>query len=132
MIKTERCVVMDIDGTLCPIKSRDERYDDLHPIPSVLEKLRAYKAAGFHIILFTSRSMRTHGGNIGRINATTAKRAMAWLDQHDVPYDEIHFGKPWQGKGGFYVDDKAIRPDEFVSLSYEEICALVGEAPQRT
>jgi capsule biosynthesis phosphatase len=36
-------------------------------------------------------------------------------------------GKPWGGRGGFYVDDKAIRPDEFLRLSYEEILALVGE-----
>jgi capsule biosynthesis phosphatase len=132
MIETERCIVIDIDGTLCPVKGPDERYDELQPIAAVLDRLRAYKAEGFHIILFTARSMRTHGGNVGRINATTAKRAMAWLDRHDVPYDEIHFGKPWQGKGGFYVDDKAIRPDEFVSLSYEAICALVGEDPSGT
>jgi capsule biosynthesis phosphatase len=50
---------------------------------------------------------------------------MAWLDRHQVPYDELHVGKPWGGKGGFYVDDKAIRPDEFTRLSYEEILAIV-------
>ena len=35
-----------------------------------------------------------------------------WLNKHDVPFDEIHIGKPWCGDDGFYVDDKAIRPDE--------------------
>ena len=39
----------------------------------------------------------------------------------------LHMGKPWGGKGGFYVDDKAIRPDEFTSLTYEEILSIVGD-----
>ena len=41
----------------------------------------------------------------------------------------MHLGKPWPGRGGFYVDDKSIRPDEFLKLSYEEILALIGEEP---
>ena len=65
--------------------------------------------------------MRTHEGNIGRINAQTAKILLNWLDRYEVPYDEIHYGKPWCGRRGFYVDDKAIRPDEFAVLTYEEI-----------
>ncbi len=65
---------------------------------------------------------------LGAIILTTAGGAawMAWLDRHDIPYDEIHVGKPWGGKGGFYVDDKAIRPSEFTKLSYEQILELVG------
>ena len=34
-------------------------------------------------------------------------------------------GKPWCGFEGFYVDDKAIRPNELVDLSYEEIQKLI-------
>jgi capsule biosynthesis phosphatase len=50
---------------------------------------------------------------------------MAWLAKHDIPYDEIHFGKPWPGSGGFYVDDRAIRPSEFRRLSYQQITQLL-------
>ena len=35
-------------------------------------------------------------------------------------------GKPWPGRGGFYVDDRSIRPSEFMALSYEQILELVG------
>jgi capsule biosynthesis phosphatase len=70
--------------------------------------------------------MNTYNGNVGLITANTAKTLLAWLERHDVPFDELHVGKPWPGRGGFYVDDKAIRPDEFLKLSYEEIVALVG------
>ena len=127
MICKEKCIVMDIDGTLCPVKSDDMHYEDLKPYQDIIARLNEYRKMGFYVILYTSRQMRTHEGNIGRINAKTAKTMLTWLDKHNVPYDEIHFGKPWQGRGGFYVDDKTIRPDEFLRLDYDEILRLVGK-----
>lgn len=126
MIRKERCIVFDIDGTLCPIKGSHEDYADLVPHPEMIERLKEYREAGFYIILSTSRNMNTHNGNMGLLIANTAKVLLAWLDRHAIPYDELHVGKPWPGKGGFYVDDKSIRPDEFMKLSYEEILDLVG------
>jgi len=58
--------------------------------------------------------------------ANTAKSTLGWLDRHRVPYDEIHFGKPWASKVGFYVDDRAVRPDEFLSMSREQIEILLA------
>lgn len=126
MIEEEKVLVMDIDGTLCHTKMSNESYLDVRPIKTVLQKLMDYRQAGFYIILYTARQMRTHQGNVGRINAQTGKVLFEWLDKHAIPYDEIHFGKPWCGRQGFYVDDKAIRPDEFVDLSYEEIVDLLN------
>lgn len=126
MIQKEKCLVVDIDGTLCPIKPPGERYEDLLPYPDMVEQLRLYKRQGFHIILFTSRNMRTYEGNIGQILANTAPVLLEWLKKHDIPFDEIHFGKPWAGHGGFYVDDRAVRPSEFLNLSYEEIQDLLA------
>ena len=127
MIRRERCIVMDIDGTLCAKRKPDQSYSDVQPREDVLAALRLYRESGFYVILATSRNMNTYAGNVGLITANTAKTLLAWLDRHEVPYDELHVGKPWGGKGGFYVDDKAIRPSEFLALSYEEIIALVGE-----
>lgn len=121
-------IVFDIDGTLCPSKRADQSYADLKPAPKVVAKLREYHRQGFHIILQSARNMRTFRGNVGRIHAETAPVLIAWLQQHRIPFDELHLGKPWPGKGGFYVDDKAIRPDEFARLSYAEIQELVGGA----
>ena len=120
MIQEDQVLVMDIDGTLC-VNDRTVSYNELAPNDVVLDKLKEYKAKGFYVILYTSRNMRTHEGNLGRINAQTAKILLNWLDRYEVPYDEIHYGKPWCGRRGFYVDDKAIRPDEFAVLTYEEI-----------
>src|SRR5262245_32728743 len=121
MIRRERCIVMDIDGTLCFKKKPDESYQQVLPIPEVLTTLRHYHSHGFYVILTTSRNMNSYDGNIGLITAHTGKALLGWLDSHDIPYDELHLGKPWTGKKGFFVDDKAIRPDEFVRLSYNEI-----------
>ena len=50
-----------------------------------------------------------------------------WLAGHDVPHDEIIVGKPWCGHEGFYVDDRAIRPSEFTTMSAKEIQALLDK-----
>ena len=126
MIKKEKCIVIDIDGTICPLKEKNKSYNSLKPIKSVVKKLAEYKKNGFYIILYTSRNMRTYDGNLGLINAKTSKEIISWLDKHGIYYDEIYFGKPWPGEGGFYVDDRAIRPDEFVKLGYSEIRRLIN------
>jgi len=124
-MKNQKVIVMDIDGTLCPIKGKDEQYADLKPKPEMIDRLREYQTAGFYIILNTARNMRTHGGSLGLINKHTAKVMLEWLENHNIPYDELYYGKPWQGKGGFCVDDKTIRPSEFLDLSYEQILEIV-------
>lgn len=111
----------DIDGTLCPIKKKEEEYIDLVPYKEMIDKLREYKEGGAKIVLFTSRNMNSYNGNIGLINANTAKVLLKWLDKWDVPYDEIIYGKPWPGHHGFYVDDRTIRPDEFLKYSVDEL-----------
>ncbi len=68
--------------------------------------------------------MKTYQGNIGKINANTAKVLISWLDKWNVPYDEIIYAKPWPGPRGFYIDDRAVRPDEFLKYSEEELLEI--------
>ncbi len=116
-------LIIDIDDTIS--QTLDGDYLNSLPHLPIIEKLHEYKQKGFEIVLFSSRNMRTFEGNIGKINVHTLPIVIEWLKKHDVPYDEIIMGKPWCGFDGFYVDDKAIRPNEFAELSYEEIVALV-------
>lgn len=120
----EYSFVVDIDGTLCPIKGEGELYQDLVPYAGIVEKLREYKKNGAKVILFTSRNMNTYSGNIGAINKYTAKILLEWLDRWEIPYDEIIYGKPWPGQKGFYIDDRTVRPDEFLKYSLEELTEL--------
>lgn len=119
--------IFDIDGTICPLKGKEEKYEDLIPFEDMVEKLRDLKNEGARIVLFTSRNMNSYGGNMGLINKYTARVLLDWLEKWDIPYDEIIYGKPWPGHHGYYVDDRAIRPDEFLKYDIDELEALLGK-----
>ena len=118
-------LIIDLDNTLTIGEESD--YKNVQPNLESIQTLKRYKEKGFNITIFTSRNMRTHEGNIGKINKYTLPIILEWLEKQDVPYDEIIVGKPWCGHEGFYVDDKAIRPSEFNTLSYDEIQTLLAK-----
>lgn len=117
----EYTFVFDVDGTLCPIKKKEEKYEDVKPYSDMVDRIKYYKQNGAKIVLFTSRNMNTYNGNIGLINKNTAKVLTAWLEKWNIPYDEIIYGKPWPGHKGFYVDDRTVRPDEFLNCNVDEL-----------
>ncbi|PKF76403.1 capsular biosynthesis protein [Vibrio sp. vnigr-6D03] len=118
-------LIVDLDGTLTKANTSD--YRNVLPRHGVIEKLKKYKDEGFAIVICTARNMRTFEGNVGKINIHTLPIIISWLEKYEVPYDEIIVGKPWCGKEGFYIDDRAIRPSEFVELTFEEITKLLVE-----
>ena len=117
-------IIIDLDDTICSTKNGD--YENSIPKEKVIKKIKDYKNLGFEIVIYTSRNMRTYKGNIDLIKANTLPIIIRWLEKFDVPYDQIIIGKPWPSYGGFYVDDKAIRPDEFVNLKYSEIKKIIN------
>lgn len=116
-------LIVDLDGTITESNTSD--YRKVKPNHAVILKLKEYKENGFQIIINTARNMRTYDCNIGKINIHTLPTILEWLNEHEVPYDEVIVGKPWCGHEGFYIDDRAIRPSEFTSLTIEEITALI-------
>ncbi|OED96331.1 HAD-IIIC family phosphatase [Vibrio breoganii] len=121
-------LIVDLDGTITQANTSD--YMNVAPREEVIDKLREYKKKGFGIVIATARNMRTHNGNVGKINIHTLPVIIEWLDKHKVPYDEIIVGKPWCGKEGFYIDDRAVRPSEFSNLTIEEIHDLLEKDRQ--
>jgi len=116
-------LVVDLDGTITLGNTSD--YKNVLPNIELIAQLKKYQEDGFSIVISTARNMRTYEGNVGKINIHTLPIITEWLNKHDVPYDEILVGKPWCGHEGFYIDDRAVRPSEFNSLSFEEITALI-------
>ncbi|PHM66223.1 capsular biosynthesis protein [Xenorhabdus stockiae] len=116
-------IIIDLDGTLTNADTKD--YQNVSPRLDVIEKLINFRKIGYYIVINTARNMNSFDGNLGKINIHTIPIITEWLDKYSVPYDEIIVGKPWCGTDGFYVDDKAIRPDEFVNLSENEISKLI-------
>ncbi|MFP2057858.1 capsular biosynthesis protein [Escherichia coli] len=117
-------LIIDIDMTLTKGKG-PIGYEDAIVNEELVAKLRGYKKQGFTIVLNTSRNMNSYNNNIGLINKNTLPIIINWLDENNIPYDEIYVGKPWCGHEGFYVDDKTIRPSEFINKTYEEIVELL-------
>jgi capsule biosynthesis phosphatase len=118
-----KTLVVDLDGTIT-VDSNLE-YSEKVPNKLVVAKLREYKEKGYQIIINTARNMNSFEGDISKINKETLPVALSWLNRHEVPFDGIVVGKPWCGFEGFYIDDRAIRPSEFVSLSQEDIDDLL-------
>lgn len=121
-------LIVDLDGTLT-IDDSSVSYADRRPRLDVISRLQHYRARGFMICVMTARNMRTYEGNIGLINANTLPIIQAWLVEHHVPFDEIVVGKPWCGPDGFYIDDRCLRPNEFVNMSDEEIAGCFAPDP---
>jgi capsule biosynthesis phosphatase len=116
-------IVIDLDETIS-LKNENTDYELAEPNRVLINKMQYFKEQGYTICIFTARNMRTYDGNIGRINKNTLPKILDWLKKYAVPFDEIIVGKPWCGQDGFYVDDRAIRPDEFINLSESEIQKL--------
>jgi capsule biosynthesis phosphatase len=118
-------LVVDLDGTIT-VDNPNVSYIDRIPNSELVTRLREYKELGFEIVVYSARNMKTYDNSVGKINAHTLPLIVDWLKRHEVPFDEIHVGKPWCGDEGFYIDDRAIRPSEFTALTFEQIKKLVG------
>ena len=118
-------LVVDLDGTITLANTSD--YENVLPNVELITKLKKYKSEGFIIVISTARNMRTYENKVGKINIHTLPTIIKWLDKNDVPYDEVLVGKPWCGNEGFYIDDRAVRPSEFNTMSFEEITALINK-----
>lgn len=101
-------ICIDLDGTICEYKSVTGDYATVRPLPYAAKAIRDWRAQGHYVILNTARHMKTTNGNVGMVLARQAKTLFAWLDRHEIEYDEINFGKP---HADLYIDDNAVRFD---------------------
>jgi capsule biosynthesis phosphatase len=117
-------LVIDLDGTICPIKQKHESYADVSPLPGAVERLSELKSAGHYIIISTARNMATQESNLGRVIKSVGKITLDWLEKHQIPYDEIYFGKP---NADLYIDDRALRFEQWESVTEALLFTLSKE-----
>jgi len=61
--------VFDIDGTICPIKKKEEHYEDLVPYKEIVEKIMEYREKGIQKeALSNKRSPTRHNAFYFQIN----------------------------------------------------------------
>lgn len=116
------CLVVDLDNTIT-IEDPSIAYPNKKPNLKIIKKLQEYSRNGHEIIIQTARRMGTHKDNESKVIADIGKITLEWLDRHSVPFNGIKFGKPF-ARNGFYIDDKAVRPSEFLKYSNEELLAI--------
>lgn len=116
---TSKVLVVDLDNTIT-IEDPKYSYSEKKPNLPLIKKLQDYHQNGYKIIIFSARRMKTHQNNEAAVVADMAEVTMQWLKKHQVPCDGLKFGKPY-AENGFYIDDRAIRPSEFLSCTEEEL-----------
>lgn len=107
-------IVIDLDGTICHLKNENQTYDQVLPISGVKEILENWKTQGHTIIIQTARNMATQNSNLGKVMKNIGLITLEWLQKHEIPYDEIYFGKP---NGHIYIDDRAFRFNSWEDFS---------------
>ena len=102
---SKKRICFDLDNTLVTFPKIKNDYTSVEPIQKNIDYLKYLKKLGNTIIIYTARRMKTHKGNIGKINKDIGIITFNTLDKFSIPYDEIYFGKPY---ADFYIDDLAI------------------------
>lgn len=101
--------VIDIDDTILFTENRD--FENSVPNIQVIKKINQLYDEGWEIILYTARgakSCKTLEERIAKYEDVTKR----WLEKNNVKYHDLVFGKM---NATVYVDDKAMRPDEFIN-----------------
>ncbi len=114
-------IVIDLDGTICPIKQGTQTYATLPVLPGAAERIKALRANGHYIIIQTARNMATCESNLGKVMKNIGKTTLEWLEKNDIEYDEIFFGKP---NAEIYIDDRAFRFESWDKTDENTIISL--------
>lgn len=100
-----RTLCIDIDGVLATTVPAD-RYHEAEPLHGAIASVNELFDAGHEIVLFTARGSAT-GADWRDL---TERQMREW----GVRYHRLMFGKP---AADYYVDDRALLPDELARVS---------------
>ena len=117
-------IVIDLDGTICTLKTSDETYADVQLKPGAKDFIKKLRQEGHYIIVQTARNMATCESNLGKVLKNVGKVTLEWLEQNEIEYDEIYFGKP---NGHIYIDDRAFRFSDWGVMDSEQLENLAKE-----
>ena len=109
-------IVTDVDDTILFTENRD--YANSRPNQPVIDGLRKLEQNGWKIVLMSARGMGRSNGDIDSVIEDVSAEIERFVEKYDVPCHEIVLAKPF---ANYYVDDKALRPEEFVDKVDEMI-----------
>jgi capsule biosynthesis phosphatase len=100
-------ICFDLDNTLVTNPVVPDDYTSVKPIDKNIRLLNYLKDNDHEIIIYTARRMVTHNGSIGKVIKDIALSTINSLEEFNIRYDELIFGKPI---ADIYIDDKAMNP----------------------
>lgn len=115
-ISHDKIIVCDVDDTICTTRNRD--YSNSEPKTEMIEKLNALYDMGYGIVYFTARGQHSCNGELDLIEQERRPILESWLNKHGVKYDVLLFSKPL---AALYIDDKAVNPETFLTMPFEEL-----------
>lgn len=119
-IPWDKTIVVDVDDTISTTINRD--YAGAIPKLDIIDKLNALYNEGYRVVYSTARGQLSCKGDLNLIHKCRKPILETWLAEHDVLYDELKFGKPY---GLMYIDDKSIRPSEFLNNDLETLIRIL-------
>lgn len=110
-----KSIVVDIDDTLSFTLNRD--WENAKPNQPLIDKLNKLYDDGWDIFIVTAR------GNLSCKTREEAEKKYRpiiehWMTIHGVKYTDISFQKIL---ASYYIDDKGIKPNDFLDLNIEEL-----------
>jgi capsule biosynthesis phosphatase len=111
-----KTIVFDLDDTICTTFNRD--FENAIPNLKLIAKMQQFRDQGFIIHIITARGQISCKGDIFAASVKYREQIEIWLGRYNVPYDALSFNKIL---AQFYVDDKAIRPEEMEKIVCEQI-----------
>lgn len=125
-MKKSKTIVCDVDDTISTHHNRD--YENAEPHWPIIDKLNRLYDEGWEIIYLTARGQLSFNGDIELIEKYRRPVLEAWLHKHGVKYSKLSFQKEL---AQYYIDDKAIRPDEFLTMEMETLVGGSGAEVRR-
>lgn len=125
-MKNSKTIVCDVDDTISVHHNRD--YKNAIPNLPLIKKLNALYDAGWEIIYQTARGQLSFNGDIELIEKHRRPVLEEWMHRHGVKYTQLSFQKKL---AQYYIDDKAIRPDEFLDMKLEVLHGGSGAEVRR-
>ena len=114
--KYHKTIVCDFDDTIATTITRD--WSTAIPHLNVINKINSLYDKGWQIIIVTARGQLSCKGDWTKADKKYRKIIEEWLANHSVKYHKLKFEKYL---ASYYIDDKAMLPEEFVNLEIREI-----------
>lgn len=113
MAKLEQVIlVVDLDKTICTERQDNETYSEVKPL-EITKILNDLHDSGATIVIESARNMLTQNNDESKVIKNIGLTTLEWLRDNNIQYDGIKFGKTI---GTCYIDDKALRPKEFIEI----------------